>query len=78
MAKRKPKETSWLQHLQSQSYDTRYAALKRLSHRANTRLREIEKHGYVTPAYKMAMSDIRSFGKGQRFTLTNRKQGRRW
>lgn len=77
MAKRKPKETSWLQQIQSQSYDMRYAALKRLSHRANSRLREIEKHGYMTPAYKMAMSDIRSFGTGQRFTLTNRKQGRR-
>lgn len=77
MAKRKSKETSWLQQIQSQSYDMRLAALQRLSHRANSRLREIEKHGYVTPAYRMAMSDIRSFGTGQRFTTTNRKQGRR-
>lgn len=77
MARKKPKETSWLQQLQSQSYDMRYAALQRLSHRANSRLREIEKHGYDTPAYRMAMSDIRSFGTGQRFTTTNRKQGRR-
>lgn len=77
MAKRKSKETSWLQQIQSQSYDMRYAALQRLSHRANSRLREIEKHGYVTPAYRMAMSDIRSFATGQRFTTTNRKQKRR-
>ena len=77
MPRKKSKETSWLQHIQSQSYDMRYAALQRLSHRANSRLREIEKHGYITPAYRMAMSDIRSFGKGQRYTLTNQKQGRR-
>ena len=77
MARKKPKETSWLQQLQSQSYDMRYAALQRLSHRANSRLREIEKHGYDTPAYRIAMSDIRSFGTGKRFTTTNRKQGRR-
>ena len=77
MPGKKSKETSWLQQIQSQSYDMRYAALQRLSHRANSRLREIEKHGYDTPAYRMAMSDIRSFSSGQRFTTTNRKQKRR-